>query len=74
MEEIIATGVGEHTNVFQLLCLSSDFSPVPSEAQIQPSWKLAAPHPVLKGKLCSAIEMDVLVVGFFGGLVFFFFK
>lgn len=50
------------TNVFQLLLslLSSDFLLCPPS-----ELKISTPCPGLKGKLGSAIEMKVLVVGFF---------
>lgn len=41
MEEIITTGVEEHTEVFQLLLSLLRFSAVPSGVQIQESWKSA---------------------------------
>lgn len=51
---------------FSCFCLS--FPPIFSRAlrgTNSSKLKMDTPHPVLKGKLCSAIEMHVLVVGFF---------
>lgn len=65
MAESVTTRLGDYSNMFQLLFLYSPliFSWALSSTDSN-KLKIGPSHPVLKGKQYSAIETDVLAVGF----------